>query len=137
MIEKILLPVDGSECSERAIPVAAEMAKQFGAEILVFHVRPTGVGRAVAFELETLDEAAGLIDRVVRWLKDQGVSARGEVVAAFHGHEAKSILEAVAAEDIDLVVMGSRGLGDLGGLLLGSVTHKVLHLTEQPVLVVR
>jgi nucleotide-binding universal stress UspA family protein len=137
MISKILLAVDGSEFSERAIPVAAELARKFGSEILVFHVRGTAVGRAAAFELESVDEAADLIDRVAKWLKDQGISARGEVVTSIHGREAREILETVKVEGIDLIVMGSRGLGDLAGLLLGSVTHKVLHLADRPVLIVR
>jgi nucleotide-binding universal stress UspA family protein len=137
MINKILLAVDGSQPAERAVPVACELAQKFGAEVLVFHVRPTGVGRAAAFELESDDEAANLIDRVAKWLKDQGVSARGEVVTAVHGQEAREILDAVKTEDVDLIVMGSRGLGDLAGLLVGSVAHKVLHLADRPVLIVR
>ncbi len=137
MIERILLAVDGSEYSERAIPVAAEMAKKFGSEVIVFHVRGTAVGRAVVYAPETVDEAAALVDRVAKWLKDEGVSARGEVVTSIHGREAREILETAKAEDADLIVMGSRGLGDLAGLLVGSVTHKVLHLTDRPVLVVR
>jgi nucleotide-binding universal stress UspA family protein len=137
MIDKILLAIDGSDYSERAVPVAAEMARKFGSEILVFHVRATAVGRAVVYDLETPDEASALVDRITRWLKDEGVSARGEVVNTFHGREAREILETAKAEGFDLIVMGSRGLGDLAGLLLGSVTHKVLHLADRPVLVVR
>ncbi len=137
MIHRILLAVDGSEAAERAVPVAGELAGKSGSEVLVLHVRGIGVGRAAAFELESIDEAANLTDRTVRWLKDAGVSARGDVRTALHGREAKEILEAVKAEDVDLIVMGSRGLGDLAGLLLGSVTHKVLHLADRPVLIVR
>jgi nucleotide-binding universal stress UspA family protein len=137
MIGKILLAVDGSEPAERAIPVAGELAEKFGSEVLVLHVRGTGVGRAVAFELESMEEATELTDRVTRWLKDQGVSARGEVRTTIHGREAQEILATVKDEDVDLIVMGSRGLSDLAGLLVGSVAHKVLHLADRPVLIVR
>ena len=44
---------------------------------------------------------------------------------------------AVIEHDVDVIVMGSRGRGDLAGLVLGSTAHKVIHLTDRPVLIVR
>jgi nucleotide-binding universal stress UspA family protein len=54
-----------------------------------------------------------------------------------YGRAARVILELASAEGADVIVLGSRGLSDLAGLVLGSVTHKVLHLAHCPVLVVR
>ena len=54
-----------------------------------------------------------------------------------HGQAARILLDIATEEDAGLVIMGSRGLGDLAGMLLGSTTHKLLHLTQIPVLVVR
>jgi nucleotide-binding universal stress UspA family protein len=50
---------------------------------------------------------------------------------------AKAIVETASANNIDLIVMGSRGLSDVQGLLLGSVTHKVIQIANIPVLVDR
>lgn len=127
MFSKILLAVDGSEFSTRAVAPAAEIATKFGGEVLVLHVRAIGVGHAVAFELETMDEASGLVDGVVRTLKDAGISARGEIVTSIHGREAREILDVAKAEDVDLTVMGSRGLGGLVGAAAGKRHQQVLH----------
>jgi nucleotide-binding universal stress UspA family protein len=110
---------------------------------LVFHVREWGPLPAVALqvagplELESQKEAMEFVDHVVRGLKDAGISARGEIVDGLTGQAPKEILQIARSFDADVVVMGSRGRSDLAGLVLGSVTHKVLHLTDRPVLVVR
>lgn len=70
-------------------------------------------------------------------LKDAGVSARGEVIAGISGHTAKAISEVAREAGADLIVVGSRGLTDFGSMMLGSVTHRLLHIGTTPVLVVR
>ena len=59
------------------------------------------------------------------------------VERALAGHVAQAIIDAAAADGAELIVMGSRGLSDLRGLLLGSVTHNVIQLADRPVLVAR
>jgi nucleotide-binding universal stress UspA family protein len=49
----------------------------------------------------------------------------------------RSIVDDAIEHDVDVIVMGSRGRGDLAGLVLGSTTHRVIHLTDRPVLVVK
>ena len=137
MLEKVVLAVDGSAPSDRATAVAADIAKGFGSELIVINVRETEIFWRGAVELETPDEASELVDETVRRLKDAGISARGEVHPAIYGRAARVILELASEEGADLIVLGSRGLSDLAGLVLGSVTHKVLHLAHCPVLVVR
>ena len=137
MYEHILLAVDGSEPSNRAVLAAAELAHRLDTEILVVHVREREPTRYVGVELESNEEASDLVDEAVRTLKDAGLSARGEVHGAIYGRAARVILELAAENGTGLIVMGSRGLSDLAGLVLGSVTHKVLHLAHCPVLVVR
>ena len=83
------------------------------------------------------DDAIELVEAAVRDIKDAGVSARGEVYRAPYGSAASAIVTEAEATDADLIVMGSRGLGELAGLLVGSTAHKVLHLAHCPVLVVR
>jgi hypothetical protein len=88
-------------------------------------------------DIEPPEMARGIVDGTVRQLKDVGVSERAEIRRAGPGHAAREILDIAEAEGAGLIVMGSRGLGDWSGLLLGSVTHKVLHLSRLPVLVAR
>jgi nucleotide-binding universal stress UspA family protein len=138
VITRILLAVDGSEPSGRALPFAGEIARRFGAEIVVFHALEHVSGHGGGEDAEVrLVEAAHLTDRAVRWLKDEGVSARGETRGCYVGHVPLEVLRAAREEAADLIVMGSRGLSALRGLLLGSVAHKVLQLSEVPVLIVR
>ena len=53
------------------------------------------------------------------------------------GYAAREIVEDAKSLDAGVIVMGSRGRGDLAGLVLGSTAHKVIHLADRPVLVVR
>jgi nucleotide-binding universal stress UspA family protein len=137
MFDKIVVAIDGSECADRAIPVVAKMADAFGSEVVVVHLVETIAAWAMAVESETPEEAANLADGAVRLLKDRGISARAEVRTTIRGAVAREIVEVAGEEDAGLIVMGSRGLGEVSGLLLGSVAHKVLHLSHVPVLVVK
>jgi nucleotide-binding universal stress UspA family protein len=136
MFETILLAVDGSEPSNRATQTAGDLAKRLGSEVIVTHIREREVGRA-GHVGDFGEEPMELVDEAVRRLKDLGVSARGEIRSTVFGRAARVILEVANECDAGLVVIGSRGLSDLAGLVLGSVTHKVLHLAHVPVLVVR
>jgi len=137
MFERIVLAVDGSAPSNRAIETAADLARRIGSEVIVLHVREREMAYVGAVEIESTDEVRELVDGTVRQLKDAGVSARGEVLSTVFGRAARVILEAANEDGAEMIVMGSRGLSDLAGLVLGSVTHKVLHLARCPVLVVR
>lgn len=137
MISRILLAADGSDYSARALRMAAEIAGRFEAEIVVFHAHEHAMGRGGGFEVETLAEASALIDGLVRELKDVGLPVRGEVRSCYYGHTAREIVGLAQSEGADLIVMGSRGLSDVAGLLLGSVAHEVLQLAGIPVLVTR
>ena len=137
MFEKILLAFDGSEESKRATEVARDLATLSKGEVLVYHVVEREVGHAGVFELETPDEATEIVDAAVGTLKDGGISARGEVNRGIHGRAAKEILAEAKSFGAGIVVMGSRGRSELSGMLVGSVAHKVIHLADCPVVVVR
>ena len=66
-----------------------------------------------------------------------GVKAHGEVRNTLFGHTAADIVQDAKEHEVDVIVMGSRGLTDLAGLVLGSTAHKVIHLADRPVMVVR
>lgn len=137
MLERILLAVDMSDHARKAVPAAAELAKAGGGTVQVLHVRelhypvpPTIVG-------DRPEDAQQLVDGVVAELQQAGVIADGVVRTSTGGSPASAILEQAREVDAGMVVLGSRGLSDLGGLLLGSVAHKVIQLSGCPVLVVR
>jgi nucleotide-binding universal stress UspA family protein len=139
MFEKIVLAVDGSEQSRKAVPLAADLAKKSDAEVIVVHVREHVVDLGGVWEQESRSRAAAIVDAACKELEAAGVTARADVrrSLAGSGRIAQEIIEAADEEDADLIVMGSRGVSDLRGLLLGSVAHKVLQLSSQPVLVAR
>jgi len=136
-VERIVVAVDGSDCSLRAAEVAGDIAALFGGEVLVVHLDETIAAWGVATVAETPGEAFDLADGVVRVLKDRGVSARAEVRECVRGGVGDVIVAIADGEDADLVVMGSRGLGRVSALLLGSVAHTVLHQASVPVLIVK
>lgn len=137
MFKQILVAIDGSTYSELALPAAIEVASKFEGELLVLHVSEHDRGRAAAFSLETPAGATAMVGAAVKTAREAGITASGALKDVAAGHVAKAIVETAEANGIDLIVMGSRGLSDVQGILLGSVTHKVMQTAEIPVLVVR
>ena len=138
MFERIVLAVDGSAYSERATAAAAEIAERFQADVTVIHVQE--IPTSWAYDIDpTLADGPGaeLVDRVVRGLKDRGIAATGDERVPITGTVAHEIIDAAGSTGASLIVMGTRGLSDWQGLILGSVAHKVVHLAACPVLVVR
>jgi nucleotide-binding universal stress UspA family protein len=133
VFERILLAVDGSAHSTKAVAAAAEVARCSGGEMYVLHVHEEGLVASV----ETPREATDLVNGVVDELRRDGVKAEGETATAASGKLAPTILDAAKALDSGLIVMGTRGLSDFSALLVGSTAHKVLHHAECPVLLVR
>jgi len=86
---------------------------------------------------ETADDAQASVEACVDGLIQAGIKAHGIVKNTTYGHAAREIIADAKEHDVDVIVMGSRGRGDLAGLVLGSTTHKVIHLTDRPVLIVR
>jgi nucleotide-binding universal stress UspA family protein len=137
MFERIVLAVDGSEAAQRALAVAADIASKYGSEVIAVHVLEQQLGRGGPIAFETTEEATRVADDATRTLKDVGVSARPEARAALAGRAAQEIMNVAANEDAGLIVLGSRGMSDWQGLLIGGVAHKVVHLSSVPVLIIR
>jgi nucleotide-binding universal stress UspA family protein len=135
MLEKILLALDESEHARKAVPAVVELARAGGGTVYVLHVREVILATARVVD-DSAEEASGLVAGVVEELRQAGVAADGSVRSSTAG-PARAILEQARDLDATLIVLGSRGLGALGGLLLGSVAHKILQLASCPVLVVR
>ena len=137
MFKKILVAIDPSEYSSNAVPTAIEVARRFEAEVFVVHVHEHDRGRAIAYPLMTREDAEKLVADAVETVKAAGVSADGVVYHGFIGEVPERIMEVAKEQGSDLIVMGSRGLSDVAGALLGSVAHKVIRLAQVAVLVDR
>lgn len=143
-IRRILVPLDGSELAEAALPLAAGVARRSGAGVVL--VRVTGIGVLVdspyippaidtAAEVEgERREAWRYLEGVAERLGSEGVEVDGLEVR--EGPPAAAILE-LAREGADMVAMATHGRGGFRRWLLGSVSDKVLRGADVPVLLVR
>ncbi len=138
MFKKVIVPTDGSDHAKRAVQAAAELAAKFGSELTVLHVMPRVGRHRIPPELEhyakvehlQVNEAELLqhaAQTIVERAKQEAQSQRAANVltAIDSGDAAAKIIEHIDKREIDTVVMGRRGLGDLAGLFLGSVSHNV------------
>lgn len=137
VFERILLAANGSPSSRKAAEVAADIGQRYGAEVVVLHVLEQQITPFGAYGVEQPYEDANFVEEIVRALKDAGVSARSEIQTAPLGSVPHVILDMAKELDAGLIVMGSRGLSEWEGLFLASVSHRVLHLAQCPVFVVR
>ena len=130
-MKKILLAVDRDGLAESVVPAVVALASEPGAEVLVVHVvDPT------ARDSSWWDAAHVLSDVVVR-LAEEGIKAEGQARDGSRKEVAVQIVNAAKEMHADLIALGSHGRGDIGGLLLGSVGHKVAGLTTVPLLLAR
>ncbi len=139
MFSRIIIAVDGSEHSYRALNYAKSLAGCFGAELYLVHVFPQTSDLLGYEEYEKLvarREGAGqkILQSAREALGENGLVVYEELL---EGPEAEAIIAVAETRQADLIVMGTRGLSDLQGLLVGSVSHKVIRFAHCPVLVVR
>jgi len=139
MYDRILVAVDHSEMSDRAVLAARNLAVLSKGEVWVLHLREREMGAKTGMLAvdETTEDANAKVATSVEVLTQAGVKAHGEVRNTIFGYAAREIVNDAIEVDADIIVMGSRGRGDIAGLLLGSTAHKVIHLSDRPVLVVR
>jgi nucleotide-binding universal stress UspA family protein len=137
MYEKLLVAVDHSDSSERVLAAAKDLATLSKGEVWVIHLREREVmPRTGLVPTESDDEATAGVTAAVEMLTAAGIKAHGLVEDTVFGHAARYIVDAAREHDAGVIVMGSRGRSDLVGLVLGSTAHKVIHLSDRPVLVV-
>jgi nucleotide-binding universal stress UspA family protein len=145
MFKRILVPVDGSRHSSRAVGAAADLAKRYGASIFLLHVirnmslpreilAMVRAGEVTASRMEILEDSAEIIlDNAQEKLEQAGMvdSKRAYLV----GDPASTIADYAEENGIDLIVLGHRGLNP-GGELLGTVAIKLMNITDISFLVV-
>jgi nucleotide-binding universal stress UspA family protein len=141
---KILIPVDGSPTSLRALDLAIKMATQNpGTSLVLLNVQNIRAielaGASEAGDSDWLREAGSRAS--AKALKDAtGKCEHGDVVFETlirTGQIAEVIARVAREEDIKHIVMGTRGLGGIQGLLLGSVATQVIHLAEVPITLIK
>lgn len=138
MFEKILVATDGSENAASAIEHAAELARLAGStEVLVLHVCP-GCTADLDPDDKNRELAESIVQEAGKVFTEAGVPVR-TLVDIESPPEAigAAVVEIARDENVDLIVLGSRGLGEFRGILLGSVSNKVLQKSVVPVLVIK
>lgn len=140
MFDKLVVAVDKSAPSDRAVETARDLARASGGSVHLVHVvehasLPSG-RFAGGFDMEEPADAQGLLGKEIALLRDAGVPVTAKVERVVVGHTAQQIVAAAEAEAADLIVMGCRGRSELTALVLGSTSFKVLHLANRPVLIV-
>jgi nucleotide-binding universal stress UspA family protein len=137
-MQSILIAVDGSTGSDRAVEEGLELAAATGASVTFVFVRQPPMPilgspyyqRSVTSELEHAEDA---LDRARTAAAEHDVPATAEILEGGAAHE---IVELAHSRGVDAIVVGSRGLGAMTGVLLGSVSRAVVHDADRPVLVV-
>jgi nucleotide-binding universal stress UspA family protein len=141
MFKKIVWATDGSAAADAALPQLRELAGsngKAGASVVVLHCEETYVGPRAYGITANVDEpeVKEKIKQQAAELADAGFDATPEFVSGHFGVAAHAIAEAAENDGADLIVVGTRGHTALGGLLLGSVTQRLLQVAPCPVLVV-
>lgn len=141
MYNRILMPTDGSACSDTAIRDGLGLAQQLGGEVVFLHAmkdpnRTVYAADIIHYpELYAAMKDAGLeaLERVRNWAREAGIPAKTVLVES--KRPAAAIHE--AARDVDLIVMGTHGRTGFHRLAFGSVAEEVLRSSSKPCLMIR
>jgi len=145
MFERILVAVDGSEGSKKALRLASNLQQTCGSELLILTVFRHHSLLEASMSMVRPDDPESLDDSMRGYAKEVAEEAKAiaaEVgaskVRAFvkAGQPARTIVKFGEEHKADLIIVGSRGQGDVQGFLLDSVSHKVTSLASIPVMVV-
>jgi nucleotide-binding universal stress UspA family protein len=137
MFKTIVLGLDGSEHSDRVIPIAQELAQAASGKIIVVHVREIVAARGGAHPVRLNEnELQAKIESQVAGLGAAGIETSLQTFSVASGGPAHEIADVAAAEHADLIVVGTRGHSGVAGVLFGSVSQRLLHLAHCPVLAV-
>jgi len=144
--KRILVPLDGSSLSERALPAARALAQKFESHVILLRVldiptptAPTSrpevtIGWVREARQHAHQEAQSYLEAIQRDLCDAGIDTR---VLLRDRSPAEDILDVAGDEDVDLIVMSTHGRSGLGRWAFGSVAEKVARHSPCPVLLVR
>ncbi len=143
-MKKILIATDGSPSSAEAVEFGLELAAEEQAQVIFVHVAPAvdvlpvagysfGAGNAHAPHTIDASDRRPLVD-AEQIAAQEGIAAHSKLLS---GNAADEIVAYADSEDVDLIVIGSRGHGTVASILLGSVSRRVLSESKRPVAVIR
>jgi nucleotide-binding universal stress UspA family protein len=138
MFKSIVWATDGSEVADQALSLVQELAKEDGATVTIVHVVERlegsgGIGQPRRADEEELQQH---FRDVTDQLKAEGIGATLTIRGDVGVRPAHEVVKTAKEVNADLIVAGTRGRSAISGLLLGSTTHRLLHISPCPVLVV-
>jgi nucleotide-binding universal stress UspA family protein len=143
-IRRVLVPIDGSDNSDRALEFAIQIGLKFDAEIEIINVLTypivTFSPLPVNLEMEYYEELRDIRKKLLNDAHNKVLQSAPKLKVsskALDGRPGKKILERADEGNFDMIIMGSRGLGRMELLLLGSVSREVVHGAKVPVTVVK
>lgn len=129
---KVLAPIDGSDCSFRALEFAIEFVDRYEGTLHVIHITDY-----------TGDRTDEILERAEEMLEEAGIATRPEIVTdtrlsspRYANQVGKDVLEIAHEEDYDHIVMGHHGTGRIGRAVLGSAARTVVQAAEHPATIV-
>lgn len=137
-MKKILVPIDGSDCSMRALDRARQLGELDAAEITLLTIVDSGRFIGLDFKQGMINTGIEMAEDLLKKATDflgeyqYGVKSTHRV-----GDVADEIITMAEKEDFDLIVIGSRGLGTFKRAMLGGVSHKVISHADTSVMVVK
>jgi nucleotide-binding universal stress UspA family protein len=136
--EKILVPLDGSELAEVALPYAGELAGRLGSEVTLIHVCESTEEQYhnmhQIYIRKMAESTKQLIKKYVEKSDAASIAVKAELL---YGHTAEQILNFAEKESIDLIVIATLGRSGIKRWVLGNVADKVVNASKQPVLLIR
>jgi nucleotide-binding universal stress UspA family protein len=136
-IETVLVPLDGSIWAETALTPATELARQYGAKLVLLRATEahTVLADPVEAQVQAVREAEAYVASVRDRVRQAGVDDTD--ISVWYGPPAQAIIEAAQHRRADLIVMSSHGRTGLGRMVLGSVAEAVLRGSRVPILLIR
>jgi nucleotide-binding universal stress UspA family protein len=137
MFKTIIWATDGSDAADAALPYVKGLAEGEGHKLVVVHSKEVLRGRAGGYPVYAdEDEVLAKIQRQTDELRKEGLDVTLRVETTAAPGAAHVVAEAARTFDADIVVVGTHGHTAIGGLLLGSVTQRLLHIASCPVLAI-
>jgi nucleotide-binding universal stress UspA family protein len=147
MLKRIMVPLDTSALARQALPLAAEVAKSAGAELLLLRAVAATIEAYPGFPMpgQTLPQLGGVLEA----LRDQAINQLGALAdelrtpempvktRVVNGPAAEVLVDEAEQQGVDLIVMATHGYSGVKRWALGSVADKVLHATTTPLLLIR